>query len=246
MCLIIVKPSAVSIPNALFNSALEHNQDGYGIMYADNGSVKANKGLDYSKLKSRLKTLENKEIILHLRMATHGTIKRDNCHPFKITEDLWFAHNGILRDFIPQDGNISDTISFNRSVLMPDLQSDINLLFTEDYCRYIESLVGKNNKLAFLSSDGRIKLINRDQWIEYNGLLLSNDYAYDAYSLGIIGSYDPLYYHDPYMDHDDSLELLANSSLQDIEDLAYTDPQYLARLVYNYFHPSDNTMDHIF
>lgn len=235
MCLIIVKPANTAIPSALLNSAIDHNPDGYGIMYAHDGRIKVSKGLDYSRLKSKIKKLEDKDLIVHLRMATHGIINRDNCHPFKVNKNLYFCHNGILRDFIPQDDTVSDTVNFNRSVLIPDLHLDPDLVFNANYVSYLESLIGKYNKLAFMDSGGRIQFVNRDHWIEWEGLLLSNDYAYDV---DIIGGYDPLYYdgyHDPYINDYDTLESLRKSSLQDIEDLAYTDPQYLARLVYKYF-----------
>jgi len=40
--------------------------------------------------------LKVSECIIHYRMKTHGDIDMDNCHPSRVTDDIWMAHNGIL------------------------------------------------------------------------------------------------------------------------------------------------------
>ena len=46
-------------------------------------------------LKRLLKRKIDEEVIIHFRLATHGSVSIKNCHPFRIG-DYWFAHNGVL------------------------------------------------------------------------------------------------------------------------------------------------------
>ncbi len=58
------------------------------------------KGMNFDNFTAQLrKRTIDEPCILHFRWATHGSIKRANCHPFNI-DDVYFAHNGIL-DILP-------------------------------------------------------------------------------------------------------------------------------------------------
>lgn len=64
------------------------------------------KGLRLNRFLSELgKVPDSEPCVMHFRLATHGSIKLSNCHPFRRHGDkyhlknspaVWFAHNGVL------------------------------------------------------------------------------------------------------------------------------------------------------
>lgn len=93
MCVIIVKPAGVKIPSRnVLRAAYLANPHGCGFVSTNH----AFKTLYYEEFIGRLAEVDDSEAcIIHFRLATHGSIKRSNCHPFK-KGDVYFAHNGIL------------------------------------------------------------------------------------------------------------------------------------------------------
>lgn len=92
----------------------DEHQDGWGIAYWADTRWKLfldSQPSAHSPLAERLhrRAFKSRNTIVHIRKATQGAIKRQNCHPF--TRQLWgrqwvFAHNGNLVDFAPQlDGS---------------------------------------------------------------------------------------------------------------------------------------------
>lgn len=75
------------------------------------------KGLNFETfIKHFHKIPANENVIIHFRFATHGSVKKRNCHPFK-DADIWFAHNGVLA--IPTRGDITDSEAAFRGYIMP-------------------------------------------------------------------------------------------------------------------------------
>ena len=114
MCVIIVKPAGVKMPsNEIINAAYHANPHGCGLI---SPSV-FYKGLSYRSFKKHLqKVREDEPCIIHFRLATHGSIKRANCHPFN-RGDVWFAHNGILN--IQPIGDMTDSETALQKVIYP-------------------------------------------------------------------------------------------------------------------------------
>lgn len=97
MCVIIYKPAGVKMPSIdTLVAAFRANPHGCG--YA---SPSLNyRGLGFTQFLNALSFLnESEPCIIHFRYATHGSIKRTNCHPFK-RGGISFAHNGVL-DIMP-------------------------------------------------------------------------------------------------------------------------------------------------
>lgn len=93
MCVIIIKPAGVKMPsnNTLRNAYLANP---HGCGFASTNHVF--KSLNYAAFIDHLAAVDDSEAcIIHFRLATHGSIKRSNCHPF-VKNDVYFAHNGIL------------------------------------------------------------------------------------------------------------------------------------------------------
>lgn len=118
MCVIIVKPSGKAIPSdELLKAAYNANPHGCGVISPSTFY----KGLSYRSFKEHLNHVSIDEpCIIHFRLATHGSIKRANCHPFKC-EDIYFAHNGIL-DIRPI-GDKTDSETALQSIIAPAIKA---------------------------------------------------------------------------------------------------------------------------
>ncbi len=88
----------------------DHHADGWGIAFFEGAGVRhfvdPHPALD-SPLAELVKRwpIKSTHVIAHIRKATQGEVKLENCHPF--VRELWgrywvFAHNGCLKDFAPQ------------------------------------------------------------------------------------------------------------------------------------------------
>jgi predicted glutamine amidotransferase len=85
------------------------HKDGWGIAFFEGAGVRH--FVDYesavaSPIAELIKRfpIKSKNVIAHIRKATHGHVALENCHPF--VRELWgrywvFAHNGDLKDFTP-------------------------------------------------------------------------------------------------------------------------------------------------
>ena len=95
MCLIIYKPAGVESPGrALLERAHFFNHDGCGLC-SPNAFYK---GLSFEKLAATAaKVGLDEPCLYHFRWATHGSVKRANCHPFyDPATGTFFMHNGVL------------------------------------------------------------------------------------------------------------------------------------------------------
>ena len=117
MCLIIYKPNGVNVPEELLRSAITHNNDGFGLMFPENGKVVVYKDHRSEYVYEPYFRHAEKEMLIHLRMQTHGKINLDNTHPFHIGGETWFMHNGVLLIDTKKKPDMSDTWHFNEKVL---------------------------------------------------------------------------------------------------------------------------------
>ncbi len=186
MCILIHHPANVAFNDALLNDFYSYNSDGFGAMYVENGSIVVIKTLGKPAEINTLyrDTLKGRECIIHYRMKTHGDIDMDNCHPYKVTDDLWMAHNGILSMGNPIDPKRSDTWHFIEYILKPAMLHNPNIILDPDYQRYIEKMIGATNKFAFLHSSGEVVVLNYEAGVEHQGAWLSNTYAWSAHKHG--------------------------------------------------------------
>lgn len=104
MCVIIVKPAGVKMPpREILDAAHSANQDGCGFV----STFHHKKTLSYRTFLHELSKVKQSEAcIIHFRLATHGSVRTANCHPFR-RGDVFFAHNGIL-DIRPA-GDMTDS-----------------------------------------------------------------------------------------------------------------------------------------
>jgi predicted glutamine amidotransferase len=216
MCIIIVKPRGVKLPDeSRLRRCWTTNPDGAGYAYVDKrGRVQIRKGyMTYDDLLTALDALgramriTDVPMILHFRITTHGKTCRENCHPFPLTDDLRalksqrhtgataaIAHNGIITAAanIKQRG-ISDTMAY-----IADTLSELERVTSiwDDTPVIIEMVRRDINgsRLAILRPDGRIRMIGSWQRDESDGCYYSNGgYKMPTYTYRRV-SYPVAYY----------------------------------------------------
>lgn len=182
MCLIIHKtPDVLHIDRLVLDSGFKRNNDGWGLMYAEENKIITKKGFDKATLMQHVEELEFQpiELFIHLRMATHGVVAEKNTHPFQIgNTGLYMMHNGVISSMeTSYKDKKSDTSKFVSLIKKP-LEANPELIFTEEFQEIINIVVA-NDRLVFLSDDGRFVKLGTGMWTDYQELHLSNTYAWD-------------------------------------------------------------------
>lgn len=189
MCIIAAKPAGIPMPDHdTLNLMWTNNPDGAGLMYVDNGHVIIEKGYmkwkDFRKAIDRLSKrldLKRTPVVMHFRIATHGGVNKECCHPFPVTDsigalkklkasvDLGVAHNGIINSVNPRKG-CSDTMEYIATQLAP-LKRAMPRFYDNKHARLlVQNAI--DSKMAFLTQDGRIFTIG--DFVTDNGVLYSN------------------------------------------------------------------------
>lgn len=136
MCVIAIKPHNVPLDDAAMNrlkNCWDVNPDGAGIMYRDQGKVAIYKGyMTWRRFKRAIRrhNLRNRgTVVFHFRIATHGAVIPQMCHPFPassrlddllatgIRASMGIAHNGIITS-VPKHEYLSDTQVYIQQRLM--------------------------------------------------------------------------------------------------------------------------------
>lgn len=132
MCQLIAKKPGKTIPRGALKFCWKKNSDGAGFAYVDNGKVILVKGFmkDFDAFYDAYKLHEDKQMLIHFRLATHGKRCEGNCHPFKIIEGMVVGHNGMLTQWAP---------------FTNDWRSDTHIF--ADYCRQIVQMFTETSQL---------------------------------------------------------------------------------------------------
>lgn len=111
------------------------------------------------------------QLIMHFRLATHGSVKRDNCHPFYDGETgTWFAHNGVLNVRPKRDTTDSETAF--RELFVPYIkQYGLNADETRYTIRQV--LANTSSKFAFLQGED-LQLFGEYKQLANGGCWYSN------------------------------------------------------------------------
>lgn len=159
MCIAILNTKKL-ISESEFMNCWDNNPDGFGMAWIEKSEIRIfkeliNDLLAYDRYKEIRKS-NNKPILLHFRIATHGMIDLANCHPFRIDNNTVFAHNGIID--IHTTKTESDTIAFNNQLLK---KLPIDFIFDKTFMKLIEMAIG-NSKLVFLHASGKFRIANNN------------------------------------------------------------------------------------
>jgi hypothetical protein len=157
LCIIASVPAGAQVTKDQLSEMWTRNPDGGGIAYFVNGEIKVEKDMKReSFIETVLETQKkygNRDILVHMRIATHGAVCIDNTHPFEVNKTTVMAHNGILPEaFIPPaKSELSDTRFFIEYFMKhipiqqlddPYFQDMVNDMINQGY----------GNKLVFLTS----------------------------------------------------------------------------------------------
>ena len=176
MCLLVMQEQNTTIEDENLKNAYDSNPDGVGYSFINsNNKIMTKKYRNYEKFllayQGDIKEFGNSSpFLLHFRLATHGQSEGTfNVHPFKVSKDIVFAHNGIISD-VDDDKKLSDTQVFNRDILK-ELKDEF--LLDVILVKLIEGFIG-TSKLAFLNRDGSFKILNEELGKWDNGIWYSN------------------------------------------------------------------------
>ena len=182
MCVICVKPKGVQMPSReILRAMYQANSHGCGFctptLYF--------RGLSFDSFMQKIRKVSIDEpCIMHFRLATHGSVKRSNCHPFYDADsDTYFAHNGILN--IHPAGDKTDSETAFRDIFVPYIKA---YGFDSDDTRYAIRQVRANtgSKFAFLQG-GELHLYGDFQrFADCPGCFFSNlRFTYYIYEMRI-------------------------------------------------------------
>lgn len=188
MCLIITAPAGVTVEDEWLRDFYQRNNDGYGFMYAHDNQLHVLKRLGTAEqFIADWRSLEQYDRAVHLRMRTHGDIDLVNCHPYWVTGydndselPLAMMHNGILASGNDVDPTKSDTWHYINDVLKPLLAKYPHLIQDPVFQRLVEEHIDSNNRFVFLDSLGRMVTLNYGEGVLWEGMWLSNTYAWSA------------------------------------------------------------------
>lgn len=174
MCLIVHKPAGAKFDFSIIERASFTNSDGYGLMWIEDGKVNTFKSVDMSTLAESVDMMDDSlEIGLHLRWATHGTISKQNCHPFT-TKGYALMHNGVIHGMDIR-GKENDTRAFCRDYAWKHLKQYAEF---EDAVKAIAADHGASNRMLIMSSTGNVA--RTGGWVERDGVFYSNQCGFPS------------------------------------------------------------------
>ncbi len=180
MCLAIVRKPRVAVPEEHLRDGWEHNPDGAGYAFVENGMAVFRKG--FMKYKEFLEAYQqdassnpDSAFLIHFRITSQGAKNAANTHPFVIDGGL-LIHNGTLSG----TGSVSGTGDSDTCKFAEKYSKNLSFDFVTAYsAQFDEALRG--SKLCMLYDDGRYKIVNEKDGVWQDDVWYSN-YSYKAYS----------------------------------------------------------------
>lgn len=171
MCVIIIKPANAAMPSVEeLRAAYNCNPHGCGFV----SESRYYKSLSFERFLEELSEVkENERCIIHFRLATHGSVRRANCHPFKY-DGVFFAHNGVLNVEAQDDRTDSETAF--RNILIPIIES--RGLLSKELTYAVNQIIG-SSKFAFMH-EGKILTFGR--YTKHEGRYYSNTRHLERYT----------------------------------------------------------------
>ena len=170
MCIAILKPKDKIINEEILKTCSENNPDGMGFAYIDNDTLYIKKYMKFDDFIKDYKEVETKSnMLIHFRIATHGAVELDNCHPFFLNHRMALIHNGIISGYGDKKEK-SDTRDFIDRVIG---NISWKLMKNPSYRELISKAIGYS-KLAILDITGDYWIINEDNGYWTDGVWYSN------------------------------------------------------------------------
>lgn len=199
MCIIAIKNSGVEFPNdSTIENMWDNNSDGAGLMWAEDGRVKIQKGFmkyeEFSTFIDQWKKTHDTTatpVVFHFRISTHAGVNPQCTHPFPIsdkkedlmqlntTTDIGVVHNGIIP--ITARTGISDTMEYILTQLYYIKRCNRKFYKDDHFKDLIKSAI--KSKMAFLTAAGDVYTIGDFNTDSKTGMIYSNySWSYSRYS----------------------------------------------------------------
>ena len=155
MCIAVYKKEGMRLTDDTLQNCWNNNPHGAGFMYAENDKLTIVKGLmTYADFLEAYRPHEDKQMVLHFRIRTHGETNPENTHPFSINEDLALVHNGIMSNVVCDiNPAMSDTWHFVERYM----KAMSPLWQTEQFKDLVESFIG-HSKLIMMNNKGEVEI----------------------------------------------------------------------------------------
>ncbi len=188
MCLLVDQKEGTIIEDSWIHDFYQHNADGVGVMWAEEGTIHVVKQLPANKealVQFFRDHIDGKKCAWHLRMRTHGDTDLENCHPYQVFSEadgypIYLMHNGVLHTGNNKDTTKSDTWHFINDIIRPALKADPTQFMSEWFQELISDYIGKNNKFVMMDAFGNTVTFNRSSGVTWRECWFSNTYAWSA------------------------------------------------------------------
>jgi glutamine amidotransferase len=185
MCVIVNQPIGTTLDRPRAERLWDRNSDGGGFSYIhDDGTIRTKKYMDFSPFwrdycSAKAQFGAHSDFLLHMRIATHGSVSLDNVHPFDLDDHTVMAHNGVIgfAGAVDKKDKRSDTRIFVEEFL-PELPE--HWLDNPYLVKMVEEAIG-GSKLVFLTTNPGLRketyILNAKQGTEVDGMWFSNAYG---------------------------------------------------------------------
>lgn len=183
MCVILTSQQGKEIKKEHLETGHKSNPDGLGISWFQNGELHLEKGLfKFDEFHEKYLKVIGCPHIVHARYKSSGVVNADNCHPFIVSPNLHFCHNGTIHHYSARIKDVSDTFAFNEQCLKEFAKNSKkkNWWKTEGFRWFIREAITSSNKLALLDSDGEITIINEKEgeWVDKEKTIWASNDSY--------------------------------------------------------------------
>lgn len=180
MCLAILKPAKLVIPEEHLQSGWQGNSDGGGFAYVRNNKVVIEKGFmkyqDFLTAYNKAFAANKKSpFLIHFRIGTSGDRSKDNTHPFPITGGALIHNGGFAGTDAKYSSGPSDTCLFAQRY-----KDVLTMDFVKKAGDKLVSALG-HNKVITLYDDGTYAIINEKAGSWVNDIWYSNS-SFRSYS----------------------------------------------------------------
>ena len=258
MCIIMYQPKGVRLPVAVLARGYTNNDDGWGIAAITPQGIVIQRDFGDKALDSLLATyadLAEHELIVHCRIGTSGDLSIKNTHPFFVRDGLYMFHNGILNVDRSSDKSLCDSYHAAKAIGEGMGTASTDDVFSDrEYLAELTAYAG-TSRLAFVHADG-VSIINEHLGVWRDGAWFSNESAHSARFSAASTTFGTSCYtssalHDvadedfansneglanddaDFLDAVSLADMLHHYDLEELRELAYSDPDYFAEAVFH-------------